>query len=266
MSSVKPPKYCAFCDKPGTMTKQHIWPKWLKKIRHPVATSHTQVTGEFLTFSPRSRHLPYQATVHQGHAGSRKIKNVCQMCNNGWMSRIAEAAKETAVPLILGQSLNLTTYHQRELARWFTLMTMMVEFTSPATAALTSDDRRYLKDRLDPPPIFKMWIGRYSGTRPEQHWCRHVGMNMSLTPEGSGDPYRCNTQVTTIVIGALCIHTYSSTVDPNFPGYAGAPLEQVWPVQEQSISWPPLIGLGDDRIVALAESLAAQTIPVSGWD
>ena len=266
MSSLKPPKLCAFCGKPGKMTKQHIWPNWLKRIRTPVATSHTQVMGEFLTFSPGSRRPPYRAQTHQGHAGSRKIKNVCQTCNNGWMSRIEEAAKDAALPLILDQECSLTPNHQRELARWFTLMTMMSEFTDPMTAALRRDDRRFLTDHLDPPPIFKMWIGRYIGRHPEQHWCRHTGMSMSLTADGSNDPSRCNTQTTTIVLGALCIHTYSSTVDPDFPGYMGAPIIQVWPVSDETIGWPPVIGLSDEKIIALSESLAAHTKPVPGWE
>jgi hypothetical protein len=264
MSSLKSPKLCTFCGKPGKMTKQHIWPKWLSKIRSPNATSHTQVTGQFLT-RPDQDSRPIAQKIHQGHAGSRKIKNVCQTCNNGWMSQFEEAAKDAAVPLILDREFSLTPYQQRELARWFALMTMMVEFTDPATAALTVEDRNFLKIHHDPPQTFKMWIGRYIGKHPEQHWCRHTGMNMSLMPEASDDPYKCNTQVTTIVLGALCIHTYSSTVDPDFPGYVGAPIEQIWPVREQTIPWPPLVGLGDDNIIMLAESLGAHTKPVPGW-
>jgi hypothetical protein len=93
MSSLRAPNLCAFCGKPGKMTKQHIWPKWLKKIRSPTATSHTQTVGELISFSPGSRRPPRSTKIHQGHAGSRKIKNVCQLCNNGWMSQIEEAAK-----------------------------------------------------------------------------------------------------------------------------------------------------------------------------
>jgi hypothetical protein len=266
MSSLKAPTLCAFCGKPGKMTKQHIWPKWLGKIRPPVAKSHTQTIGEFLTFSPGSRRPPRSTKIHQGHAGSRKIKKVCGTCNNGWMSQIEEAAKEPATPLILDREFCLTAYHQRELARWFALMTMMIEFTDPLTAALTREDRKFLAGHLDPPPIFKMWIGRYSGGQPDLHWSHHMGMSMSLTPEESGDPYKCNTQTTTIVLGALCIHTYSSTVDPDFPGYVGAPIKQVWPVSEEIVDWPLRIGLSNDRVVALAESLAAQTRPVPGWE
>lgn len=246
------------------MSKQHIWPKWLSKIRKPLAASHTQVTGEFLS-RPGLGNRPIVRNIHQGHAGSRKIKTVCQICNNGWMSQIEEAAKDAAVPLILDRESKLTSDQQRELARWFTLMTMMVEFTDPATAALTGKDRTFFKINRDPPPNFKMWIGRYIGKHPEQHWCRHIGMNMSLTPEPSDDPYKCNTQVTTIVLGALCIHTYSSTVDPDFPGYVGAPIEQIWPLREQIIQWPLLVGLNDNNIIALAESLGAHTKPVPGW-
>jgi hypothetical protein len=266
MSSIKLPMLCAFCARPGKMTKGHIWPKWLQKVRPPTATSHTQVTGEFVTFTPKARRPPRNVAIRQGHAGSRKIKNVCRNCNNGWMSQIEQAAMEAAIPLILAQQYALTAYHQRELARWFALMTMMAEFMDPLTKALTSEHRKFLKENLDPPPIFKMWIGRYSGTNPDLHWSHHMGMNMSLTPEVSGDPYKCNTQTTTLVIGALCIHTYSSTVDPDFPGYRRAPIKQVWPVIEERMIWPPMIGLNDDNIIALAEALGAQTKPLPGWE
>jgi hypothetical protein len=61
MSSIKTPMTCAFCGRPGQMTKQHIWPKWLKKIRPSTATSHTQVIGEFMTFSPKTLRTPRSA-------------------------------------------------------------------------------------------------------------------------------------------------------------------------------------------------------------
>jgi hypothetical protein len=154
------------------------------------------------------------------------------------MNQIEEAAMEPAAPLILDEIFSLTPYNQRELARWFALMTMMAEFMDLLTASLTKEYRQFLKDHLEPPPIFKMWIGRCVGPNPDLHWSHHMGMSMSLTPEALGDPYKCNTQTTTLILGALCIHTYSSIVDPDFAGYVGAPIEQVWPVSEKSIVWP----------------------------
>jgi hypothetical protein len=128
---MKAPRLCAFCGKPGTMTKQHIWPKWLKKIVPQVASSHTQVSGEFLTFKPGAKTPPRKEAIFQGPAGSRKIKNVCERCNNGWMSQIEQAAMGSAIPMINNLACTISPQEQRVLASWFALMTMMIEFTGP---------------------------------------------------------------------------------------------------------------------------------------
>jgi hypothetical protein len=54
-------------------------------------------------------------------------------------------------------------------------------------------------------------------------------------------------------------------MQPNFLGYVNAPIKQAWPVRNGPIHWPPLLGLSDDRVIALAEWFVAQATSVPGW-
>jgi hypothetical protein len=175
----KPPKLCAFCEKPGSITKQHIWPEWIKKIIPGTASSHSVVTGEFLTFNPGPKYPQTHAAMRQGPAGSRKVRNVCGPCNGGWMGRLETLVKPTASALILNQFRIIEGDEKRYLATWLSLISMMVEFTNPATAAIEQRDRTFLMERLEPPPHFNIWISRYEGF--ESLACTHMA-SKSLSP------------------------------------------------------------------------------------
>jgi hypothetical protein len=48
-------------------------------------------------------------------------------------------------------------------------------------------------------------------------------------------PEHCNTHVTTLVVGQLYAHILFSTVWPDFPGYQGVSLTQIWPTHDLHI-------------------------------
>jgi hypothetical protein len=254
---LKPQGKCIFCGGIG-LCKGHIWPDWLKKEmpEHAAYQYHIQTLGEFLTFSPKTAQ-PKKVMPRQGHARSRKIKATCEICDNGWMSRLEQTAKAVAMPLIRGKPTILNEHQQELLASWLCLMTIMVEHSHPSTAAIPADVRKWFMEHLKPHQTFRISIGCYDGTNAAQHWTRHVAMPIFLEPPKSGDSVDANSQATTIVIGKLCAHVLSSPFIADLPRYTNIVLHQIWPVTNANITWPGLSSLTDAQVISLAEAIAA---------
>jgi len=116
------------------------------------------------------------------------------------------------VPLIQGdvfraderlEQYMLNAWGQRTLAAFVSLITMRVEFIHLATQAATPVDRCWIKDRGEPPAMWKIWIARYVGSKPDEHWCRHYGLQLVSSPHERVHTPKCDTQVTTFVVGQL---------------------------------------------------------------
>src|SRR4051812_3812996 len=96
----KPPGKCVFCGEPGDMSKQHVWPKWLKPHNPATGTHHLAQTGVFHTFEPAAATSPPGSELRQGPAGSRKVRRICRPCNHGWIRQfVEEPAKPTVLAL-----------------------------------------------------------------------------------------------------------------------------------------------------------------------
>ena len=110
-------------------------------------------------------------------------------------------------------------------------------------------DRRQLMSTGYPPfDTWRIWIARFDGANPEDRWSRHLGMQMVSSPDEIFRPHKCNTQVTTMVIGELCAHLVSSSVMRIPSGYTGVELTAIWPPRPVLLAHPgcqtPMAGHG----------------------
>jgi hypothetical protein len=255
---------CVFCGGTG-LTKGHVWPDWLNRIMPYTATHHEETTGYFSTFEPEVPGPPQTKRERQGHARSRKPRNTCLKCNGGWMNGIEDAAIPVASPLILGDNdFHLADHGQRLLAAFLCLISMRMQFLG-SMRPIPQSDRRYLKDHHQPPPLWVIWIARFDGEKPDDHWSRFCGLQVvsefESTPADKIGVEYCNTQCTTMVIGKLCAHLFSSTVSPVL-GYDGIRLTKIWPPSGYDINTRFLPGIDDEHVVWLHEALARESKPL----
>jgi hypothetical protein len=253
----KPQKRCVFCG--GTpATKGHIWPEWFDRYLPEKASHHQELVGEILTFESKADGPTPRKITRQGHAGSRKPRNTCTKCNGGWMSRLEQSNIVRMSALILGQPVLLTPMDQWLLSALLCLITIRLEFTDLEMQGVPAADRRQLMSTGYPPfDTWRIWIARFSGANPEDHWSRHFGMQVVSSPNEIFRPHKCNTQVTTMVIGELCAHLVSSSVMPVPRGYTGIELTNIWPPSDFDIDSRAIPFLNDAEIVHLHESFAA---------
>jgi hypothetical protein len=138
------------------------------------------------------------------------------------------------------------------------LITIRLEFTDLEMQGVPVSDRRQLMTNGYPPfDTWRIWIARFGGANPEDHWSRHFGMQVVSSPNEISRPHKCNTQVTTMVIGELCVHLISSSVMPVPRGYFGIELTPIWPPTNLYIDSRAIPFLNDAEVVYLHESLAA---------
>jgi hypothetical protein len=256
----KPAGKCVFCRERRKLTKSHIWPEWAEQILPQTATHHEHIISQFRTFAPKVQGPTFHKRVKPGHVGKRRPRNTCFECNGGWMREIEEATIPFMEAILLGQRYSLTQTDQRLLAALLSLVSMRVELSSHEMRAIPPSDHDWIRTRFEPPPYWKIWIARYVGNvaMDEQHMAMQISSSMDV-PAGVD---HCNTQVTTLVIGQLCAHLFSSTEWPEFGGYEGIFLSRIWPLTPFDIEVSSLPPIFESEVPWLHETVARTTPPI----
>ena len=176
------------------------------------------------------------------------------------MSKIEGDAKPVALPLMQGFPLILDRAKQRLLASMFCLITARNEFSRLGAIAVPEADRDHLRTTLLPPTHWRIWIAGYAGTNPKENWTYHQPMHVDLDPASETGPDKANTQTTTLVIGKLCAHTFSSTIIDDFSGYTGIELQRIWPTSDD-IDWSVVRAYDERALFSLSEAMARDIPP-----
>jgi len=252
----KPKGKCAFCGKPGDLTKSHIWPEWAEAILPQIATHHRQTIGEFHTFKPIAKGPEYFQKLRQGPVGARKPRNTCKKCNGDWMRLIEENTKPFLESLLLSKPYQLSLTEQQMLAALLCLVSMRLEVAWwDGPQGIPQCDREWLRENPEPPANWKIWIGKYIGSQMDIMDQQHTAMQIvSSSNDTIGTEY-CNTQVTSLVVGQFYAHIFSSTVWKDFPGYDGADLVQLWPLTHRIIPVQSLPAIFEQEVIPLHETI-----------
>jgi hypothetical protein len=148
-SKLKPQRYCIFCLSSGR-SNEHFWSEWIGDL---IAIAHPQ--GAFEDKWAHSAHLPFPTLesrrFREGTTLSKKIKCVCEDCNNVWMSIIEEVCKDVMTPLILGRATALDEEDQLLIAIWVTLKIFIAEAAAERNVISTQKERTaFMKERALP--------------------------------------------------------------------------------------------------------------------
>ena len=210
---------CAFCPFNGRLSKEHFWGDWLRphlrafvvgnpKTKHTV--SLTAASGDRVFMHQRKRG---SLELRDGDARDQTLRVVCETCNNNWMSQLQTRAKPTILALVRGEWPLIAATERRALAAWCTMFSMVIEFADPPTRASTPAERAYLKERLEPPPNWTVWIGRaLDGDVWRGAW-NHFGMGAPAARSAEGAITRtgeCDTQSTAAVANCFYFQTHST--------------------------------------------------------
>jgi hypothetical protein len=183
-----------------------------------------------------------------------KIRCVCKACNNGWMSVLEECAKPILSPLIQDLSYPLQWNDQLLLTLW-TIKTAMVFEAAKADSPsfFTPEERAALLETFEPPPHTFVWIGRYAHYVGGYGEARHLRDATTRNPNVQS-PLR-DGYANTFAFGHFIVQCLSARMRPDSGqvkttldirrGPWARTLTQIWPIKNQSVTWPPTDSISD---------------------
>jgi hypothetical protein len=258
------PRSCAFCNREGPLTGEHVYGHWLTRIgmdstpRRHVAGPLNRI-GDDLGIRP-----PFRSTV----------RDVCGPCNHGWMSKLEETAQRVLTPLILGRPGVIEPLDQGAIAAWMQktcLVAMLVssEEKRKRGYGLPPSEYRELYDRresVEPSPATQIWVGRYKGQ--EQTVSTWV-TPMVVTVEGIAEPQLPQGYAMTVLLGDLLLHGVHFTVPTlELELSTRQALVKLWPLGER-IVWPADQTVDDEGFRRLCDGKDLRVVEphlsISAW-
>ncbi len=245
---------CIFCSEQN-MTKEDAWPpRWLAKrfstsdLVHVEAERGGVVLGKWRTSSPHIR-----------------VGCVCAACNNGWMSRLEDAASRIIEPLFEHQQQTISARSLPILAAWAVKTAMVLEGLDPAQPRLYSDSER-IQLRLTHaiPQRACVWLAACVEQNTIYAEAEYLyGMKRSPGLRGVA---------TTMAFGSVAIQVLALRVPASVRDFTKVtiqlregPWEEVlvpiWPVHQGNLTWPPRQGLlGESGLKALADRFSPAVV------
>jgi len=159
---------CCFCGQTGKLSREHVWPKWLRKWPAYEAGLQSFGTGQSVREEPVSSLDPDgRIQVSMANVGQESqylpfvTVPVCSNCNNGWMSQLEQGAKRVLTPLIEGRSHDLNVPDQHLLTFW--AVKCFFAYASvfhPQNLPFATEELGALRQRRQAPDGCVVWLGR----------------------------------------------------------------------------------------------------------
>lgn len=156
----KPIQGCAFCTESANLTGEHLFADWIDRI-FTASTSHYVFTdNDPITLKVRkygSRRL------------NKKFKVVCATCNNGWMSKIDNAARNTLKDVIRYRAPICFLRSGLQAIAEFTLKNAFVADYVNARPFFGTYSRAQFRRHRQFPPGTHIWLGAIRTERHVKH-------------------------------------------------------------------------------------------------
>jgi hypothetical protein len=238
------PTACIFCDN-NSGSREHFWPKWIHE-RFDFGPLKMERRGNEVVVIPNPE---------------LKVKTVCGICNNGWMSALEAENIPITGEMVDGKPTDLNEEQQKLVAIWSMKTAMMsdsMKGRNVQNTFFTRNEGRELRLNRTIPALTLIWLGRVEGMHL---W--NMGTDFTLNDtEGN----RLATVIAaTIVAGQFVTQVISVHMNQKDRVLADVPckfgewhdkLIQIWPIKQPVVHWPPpnsFTNGGPDGIAYLAD-------------
>jgi len=259
---------CIFCGTDTKLTKEHIWPDWLKNYI-PKDMPNYLAAKTIESFEKAS-----EQTVKRigGDPHSRRVKCVCGDCNNGWMSDLQQLAKPIVVPIIEGKSVTLNEKEQKIIASWSAMAVMCSEQGDPPNIAIAQGLRDILfQHHVPPKKRWRTWVALHNRRDLKMSWARHhflLAQDEEHTKRFETEPFY-NSQSSTYMVGPLLLHTISSDVEDAVRKYRvlyalHPKVFEIFPSQAAEVKLDPANALSDEEVKTFARDWMDRHVAMFG--
>jgi hypothetical protein len=147
------------CGNIRKMTPEHFFPKWMRKfVPIKQTTSINYSTG----------------IKNRRDVGTKTVRNICEDCNNVWMSNLQNLAKPHIVPMMTGSTWNsINSDAATAISSWVVMTAMVCEATHPKQIyGVSQDERAAFAKNQTIANGWRVWIGRsaHAPNRGYSHW------------------------------------------------------------------------------------------------
>ena len=250
---------CIFCQLNNANSREHFYPEWMHDLL-PMG-SDGKYSGEIINQHPKTRVVSrHDRRTKPGELYTKKIKVVCQRCNNGWMSGLEIAVQPLLTPIIKGESATFDRKDLEIIAQWATLKALVCEHDTPSTAVTPQEDRTAFMEMLTIPAYFNIYLLNHSC--PTRIGYVRTSHTVSLTRDGPLPPLegrQKNTQQISVILGSVMLHINAARLDgfriEDFLTMPAIMSRRIWPPNIAPLTWPSAPILTNDQMQALAYSI-----------
>ncbi len=243
------------------MSREHLWPDYLSDYTSTGDNSRTTVGMGFTHDDNGIAHiLPIETRERPGSALQFTVREICEACNNGWMSALEERLKPLLLGLMRAERMVIDASEAALLATWATKTAMVNEYLSSPGAdptpqpTCTAEMRRFLMDRQLPPPNTKVWVARHFGRLHVDARRGQLSIVEQPNPAWTGGYEVSATaltleQMTLLVWAADSPRAVAAALDPDV-------WRPIWP-NIQGLRWPPPRSASDADVENVAYRVGA---------
>lgn len=247
-------KTCIFCNSTGRKSKEHLWPVWMHEHLPLIGNGYN--VSELNTFKWKNQ-IGAKKTKRQGHLTTKKIRVVCQKCNNGWMSMLENEAKPILTKILNDESFKLCAKNQQTIAQWITLKSIIGEHDDRDLRVTPFAERNLFRKQLKIPNSYAIYIGRH-GEKSDTAWLR-TSQTIAKSRTGPNPPLgnlQRNMQSIAFICGSLFVYVLTIR-EHGIKAYEFLSLPkliQIFPTKPTEINWPPntILGSIDMELAAWA--------------
>ncbi|MEV0725872.1 hypothetical protein AB0I37_24215 [Micromonospora purpureochromogenes] len=178
---------------------------------------------------------------------------VCADCNNGWMSVVENDSKDLILSLV-DDARPITPREQRTLALWAMLKALVID--SASTRLAPRGFGHGLKIKREPHRGTYVWIAAYA-----DHNEPLMVMPWIIYAEESGEVLAVCLTFTIVKVAFQVLIPYSEGDLSSLEDFMGS-VEQIWPAQDENITWPPPYRFDGHSLPALASRVYDNRGPV----
>jgi hypothetical protein len=239
----KPHGYCVACGKYGRLSKEHFWPKWLRKrMGNPTFTFTYEVVGR----APK---------VKVGNLGMLNVRKPCRECNEGWMRDLQNQARPLLEAMMDARFFVMEQDAQRVVAAWGAMTAYMYAETNQKGSGVSRDHYDWLRLNGIPHPNTRVRTSCYQPLdRAGWFHAQHLAFtanprrpSLSVPPPNGYWISLCIEHLVLQVLGYCGSEELSFQLDIDPPGIA----YHLHPFSRRR-RWPPLHGVQVGNLEKLA--------------
>lgn len=226
---------CMFCDQRGPRAREDPFAQW-------IARDHGQGGTEFFhdEWAGHGGVMRRTRTTRSGSLASRKVADVCQPCNNGWMSALQALAIPLLRPMMKGNPFPLWPNDQSVVSRWATMTTLTYDASYRRRLIPEEIGSHAFFETQRPLPGMEVWLGQFR--LPDAGIGMPHARREMLLRDAKTHGVRFRAVGTTLVFNRLVIQTLVNHSDRFPPGVhprvEDAHFKRCWPIQPK-LHWPP---------------------------